>query len=88
MFAFQEKPKGDNSWINGGFFVLEPKIFDYISDGDTSIWERQPLECIARDGQLVAYKHYGFWKPMDTLREKCELEDLWNKGKAKWKLWE
>ncbi len=87
VFAFQEKPKGDNSWINGGFFVLEPKIFDFI-EGDSTIWERKPLETIAKDGQLVAYKHYGFWKPMDTLREKNELEELWDSGKAKWKLWE
>ena len=88
VFAFQEKPKGDNSWVNGGFFVLEPKIFEYIKDGDSSIWERTPLESISKEGQLVAYKHYGFWKPMDTLRDKIELEDLWNTGKAKWKIWE
>jgi glucose-1-phosphate cytidylyltransferase len=87
VFAFQEKPKGDNSWINGGFFVLEPKIFEYLKEGDSAIWERAPLECIARNGQLVAYKHYGFWKPMDTLREKNELEELWNTGKASWKIW-
>jgi glucose-1-phosphate cytidylyltransferase len=87
VFAFQEKPKGDNSWINGGFFVLEPKIFDYIKEGDATIWERTPLESIAKAEQLVAYKHYGFWKPMDTLREKNELDELWNSGKAIWKLW-
>ncbi|MFA6923084.1 MAG: glucose-1-phosphate cytidylyltransferase [Bacteroidales bacterium] len=88
VFAFEEKPKGDNSWVNGGFFILEPKIFDYISDGDSTIWEKKPLETIAKDEQLVAYKHYGFWKPMDTLRDKIELEELWSKNKAPWKIWE
>jgi len=87
VFAFQEKPKGDNAWINGGFFVLEPSIFNYIDD-DSAIWERKPLETIASEGQLMAYKHYGFWKPMDTLREKNELEELWTSGKAKWKIWD
>ncbi|MCX7738951.1 MAG: glucose-1-phosphate cytidylyltransferase [Hydrogenothermaceae bacterium] len=83
---FQEKPRGDGSWVNGGFFVLEPEIFDYI-DGDETIWERDPLEKLAIDGQLVAYKHTGFWKPMDTLRDKRELENLWNSGNAPWKIW-
>lgn len=87
IFAFQEKPKGDNTWINGGFFVLEPDIFKYIKDGDSSVWEKSPLESLAKDGQLIAYKHYGFWKPMDTIRDKNELEELWNNEKAKWKLW-
>ena len=86
--AFEEKPRGDGAWINGGFFVLEPGIFDYIQQGDATIWEREPLEGIARDGQLGAYKHNGFWKPMDTIRDKFELEDMWTKGKAPWKQWE
>ena len=86
VFAFQEKPKGDGAWINGGFFVCEPAIFDYIDD-DKTIWERKPLECLAANGELVAYRHYGFWRPMDTLREKTELEEMWNTGAAKWKLW-
>ena len=86
IFAFQEKPRGDNTWINGGFFVCEPEVFDYIQD-DSSIWEKKPLETLAADRELVAYRHNGFWKPMDTLREKNELEELWNTGEAKWKLW-
>lgn len=85
--AFEEKPRGDGAWINGGFFVLEPGVFDHINGGDSTIWEREPLEALARDGQLGAYKHSGFWKPMDTLRDKIELEDMWGKGKAPWKKW-
>ena len=84
---FQEKPLGDGSWVSGGFFVLEPGIFKYI-DGDTSIWEKEPLERITKNKELVAYKHYGFWKSMDTLRDKLELENLWQSGKAPWKIWE
>lgn len=84
---FSEKPKGDGSWINGGFFVCEPKLFDYIKDGDSTILERAPLEGLAKDGQLVAYKHDGFWQPMDTLRDKFQLEQLWSKGSAPWKVW-
>jgi glucose-1-phosphate cytidylyltransferase len=84
--AFKEKPKGDGAWINGGFFVLEPQIFDYI-EGDETIWERDPLENLAKDGQLMAYKHTGFWKPMDTLRDKRELEALWQSGNPPWKVW-
>lgn len=87
IHSFMEKPRGDNRWINAGFFVLEPEVFKYI-EGDATIWEREPLEKIARDGQLNAYKHNGFWKPMDTLRDKIELEDLWQSGKAPWKVWE
>jgi len=83
---FIEKPAGDGSWVNGGFFVLEPEIFDYIK-GDETIWEREPLENLAEEDQLVAYKHSGFWKPMDTLRDKRELEAMWNSGKAPWKIW-
>lgn len=84
--SFLEKPKGDGAWVNGGFFICQPKVFDYISD-DSTIWERDPLENIAKDGQLVSFKHHGFWKPMDTLRDKIELENLWNSGKAEWKTW-
>ena len=84
---FAEKPKGDGAWINGGFFVCEPKLFDYIKEGDSTILERSPLEGLAKDGQLVAYKHDGFWQPMDTLRDKVHLEQLWSKGQAPWKLW-
>ena len=83
---FKEKPKGDGSWINGGFFVLEPRVFDYL-DGDESIWERQPLEKLAKDKQLAAFKHTGFWHPLDTLRDKKYLEELWNSNKATWKVW-
>jgi glucose-1-phosphate cytidylyltransferase len=82
-----EKPQGDGSWINGGFFVLEPGVMPYIS-GDDSIWEREPLEALARDGQLSAYTHGGFWHPMDTLRDKMKLEDLWQSGSAPWKIWD
>jgi glucose-1-phosphate cytidylyltransferase len=84
--AFIEKPKGDGAWINAGFFVFEPQIFDYIS-GDDSVLEKSPLEKLAKDGQLSAFKHEGFWKPMDTLREKNEFEELWKSGGAPWKQW-
>lgn len=84
--AFQEKPKGDGSWVNGGFFVLEPSVIDLIKD-DTTIWEREPLENLASSGELTAFKHSGFWKPMDTLRDKIELNAMWESGKAPWKLW-
>lgn len=83
---FEEKPSGDGSWINGGFFVLEPGVLDYI-EGDDSIWERDPLEALARDGQLSAFRHDGFWQPMDTLRDKIRLEELWQSGRAPWKKW-
>ena len=85
--SFQEKPKGDGAWINGGFFVLEPKIFDYIRKGDSTIWENEPLAALAQDGQLSAYQHPGFWKCMDTLREKMDLENLWNGANPPWKVW-
>ena len=84
--VFQEKPRGDRGWINGGFFVLEPQIFDYI-EGDNTVWEKEPLENLAKDGQLVAYKHRGFWMCMDTLRDKRELEALWQSGNPPWKIW-
>lgn len=85
---FIEKPQGDGMWINGGFFVLEPGIFQYL-DGDMEDvqWENVPLKEIANDGQLAAFKHAGFWKPMDALRDRIELEALWNSGEAKWKIW-
>ena len=85
--SFEEKPKGDGGWINGGFFVLEPNVFDYIPDGESVIWERGPLESLAKAGQLAAFKHHGFWKPMDALRDKIILEELWASGKAPWKVW-
>ncbi len=85
--SFQEKPRGDGAWINGGYFVLEPTVFDYIS-GDFTIWEHEPLEKLSREGQLSAYRHNGFWQPMDTLRDKIKLEELWNENKAPWKFWE
>lgn len=85
--SFSEKPKGDGAWINGGFFVLEPQIFNYITDGDNTVWERKPLENLAKDKQLNAYKHYGFWKAMDTLRDKIELTDMWMTSHAPWALW-
>jgi glucose-1-phosphate cytidylyltransferase len=84
--SFMEKPKGDGAWINGGFFVCEPEVFKYI-EGDSTIWEREPMERIARNGQMVAYEHNGFWKPMDTLRDKFELEEAWTLNKARWKTW-
>jgi len=84
--AFQEKPLGDHGWINGGFFVLSPKVLDYIRE-DQTVWEREPMERLARERQLVAYPHEGFWQPMDTLRDKNQLEALWQSGKAPWKIW-
>ncbi len=84
--GFKEKPRGDGGWINAGFFVLEPGLFDYIG-GDSTVFEREPLEGAARDGQLSAYKHHGFWQPMDTMRDKNQLESMWQSGKAPWKLW-
>ena len=86
--SFMEKPKGEESWINGGFFVLEPRIFDYIpEDDDSIIWERSPLESLAKDGQLNAYKHVGFWRPMDTLKDKNDLTALWQQDNAPWAVW-
>lgn len=86
---FREKPQGDgidNAWINGGFFVVEPKALDYIT-GDHSVWEHEPLEILAKTGQLAAFRHYGFWQPMDTLRDKNLLEEMWESNKAPWKKW-
>jgi len=87
VFQFQEKPEGDGAWINGGFFVLERSVIERIREGDSTVWEREPLEELAADGQLSAYKHKGFWRPMDTLRDKIELEEAWASGKAPWKIW-
>jgi glucose-1-phosphate cytidylyltransferase len=84
--GFIEKPLGDGSWINGGFFVLSRKVIDRIA-GDATIWEREPLEGLARDGQLSAFRHEGFWQPMDTLRDRIQLDEMWNNGEAPWKLW-
>ena len=86
VLSFQEKPQGDGSWINGGFFVLSPKVLDYI-EGDHTLWEREPMESLARDKQMSAFFHKGFWQPMDTLRDKTHLEALWESGKAPWKVW-
>jgi glucose-1-phosphate cytidylyltransferase len=86
VVGFEEKPQGDGSWINGGFFVLSPPVIDYVAD-DSTIWERGPMEGLARDGQLSAYLHKGFWLPMDTLRDKQHLEELWQSGQAPWKVW-
>ncbi|OGA52517.1 MAG: glucose-1-phosphate cytidylyltransferase [Betaproteobacteria bacterium RIFCSPLOWO2_12_FULL_62_58] len=85
--GIREKPKGDGAWINGGFFVLSPRVLDYI-DGDDTLWERAPLERLAAEDQLFAYKHSGFWHPVDTLRDKTYLEELWATGRAPWKLWQ
>ncbi len=84
---FIEKPVGDGGWINAGFFVCEPKAFDYIQNGTKTIWEREPLENLAKDGELFAFKHKGFWKPMDTLRDNKQLNDMWENNKALWKKW-
>jgi len=86
VLGFEEKPPGDGSWINGGFFVLHPDVLKYI-DGDASSWEGGPLVTIAAEGQLAAYEHSGFWRPMDTLRDKTHLEELWDARKAPWKVW-
>ena len=84
--SFKEKPVGDGNWINGGYFVLEPSVFDYLKD-ETTIWEREPLERLAKENQLSAFKHIGFWQSLDTLRDKNQLEKLWSEGKAPWKTW-
>jgi len=87
VLSFLEKPKGDGSWINGGFFVCEPEVFNHIS-GDDTIFEKDPMEALANEGKMQAYLHNGFWRPMDTLRDKIELEELWNSNeKAPWKIW-
>lgn len=83
---FKEKPQGDSAWVNGGFFVLEPQVFNYIQN-DQTVWERDPMEKLALDGHLAAYRHEGFWQPMDTLRDKMGLEKMWETGVAPWKVW-
>lgn len=84
---FQEKPKGEGGWINAGFFVCEPKVFDYITEGDATVLEQAPLINLAKDGEIYTHKHYGFWKPMDTLRDKQQLQKMWENNKAPWKVW-
>ena len=84
---FKEKPKGDGSWINAGYFVCEPKVFDYIVDGDSSVFEQESLMNLAKDGEVHTYKHHDFWMPMDTLRDKHKLNELWNSDKAPWRVW-
>ena len=86
IHSFQEKPQGDGAWINGGFFVLNPQVIDYIDD-DHTVWEREPMERLAREKQINAWLHRGFWQPMDTLRDKNHLEELWASGEAPWKSW-
>ena len=86
--SFAEKPKGDGSWINAGFFVCEPKVFDYITEGDSTIFERAPLENLAKDGELYTYHHNGFWKCMDTLRDKQQLQEMCDEGNAQWISWD
>lgn len=86
--TFSEKPKGDNSWVNGGFFICNKEIFKYLNDGDSTVFERDPLEQLSKESQICAYKHYGFWKCMDTLRDKNQLIEMWNTNKAPWKIWE
>ncbi|MES2114952.1 MAG: sugar phosphate nucleotidyltransferase, partial [Pseudomonadota bacterium] len=86
IVSFKEKPRGDGAWINGGYFVLSPKVIDYIGD-DATIWEKEPMETLALENQMDAFFHHGFWQPMDTLRDKIHLEELWQSGKAPWKQW-
>ena len=87
VLSFQEKPAGDRSWINAGYFVCEPEVFSYITEGDNTIFERKPLENIAKDGKMHAFRHLGFWKPMDTLRDNSELNEMWDQGVAPWQIW-
>jgi len=87
VLSFAEKPKGDGRWVNGGFLVLSPKVAPYLKD-DSTIWEREPLETIAGEGNVAAFKHPGFWQPMDTMHDRAVLEGLWASGNAPWKVWE
>ena len=87
VLSFKEKPRGDGAMINGGFFVLSPRVLPYIKD-DMSVWEQEPLNHLAADGVLMAFEHHGFWQPMDTLRDKHQLEKLWDEGRAPWKTWD
>jgi glucose-1-phosphate cytidylyltransferase len=84
---FLEKPKGDGGWINAGFFICEPKVFDYITEGDSTVFEQTPLQNLAKDGEIFTFKHEGFWKPMDSLKDKNDLNKLWDNNKASWKVW-
>lgn len=86
VIEFSEKPQASEGWINGAFFVLEPKVLEYI-EGDHTQWEREPMERLAREGELMAYRHHGFWQCMDTMRDKRLLQELWNSGNAPWKIW-
>ncbi len=88
VMEFKEKPKGDGSWINAGYFVCEPKVFDYILDGDSTTFEQEPLKNLAKDGEIFTFKHDGFWMPMDTLRDKMKLNEMCEKGNAPWMIWE
>ena len=88
VLQFKEKPKGDGSWINAGFFVCEPEVFDYIDDDESTVFEQEPLMRLAQDGEIFTYKHHGFWMPMDTLRDKNKLNEMWRENKAEWKIWE
>lgn len=88
VLEFQEKPKGDGSWINAGFFVCEPKVFDYITEGDGTVFEQAPLKTLAKDGEIFTFKHDSFWMPMDTLRDKMKLNEMWDSKKAPWKVWD
>lgn len=85
---FKEKPKGDGSWINAGYFVCEPKVFDYILDGDSTVFEQEPLKNLAKDGEIFTYKHHDFWMPMDTLRDKIKLNEMWQDKSSPWKVWD
>ena len=87
VHSFKEKPRGDGALINGGFFVLSPKVLSFL-ENDATVWEREPLQCLAEDGELMSFQHEGFWQPMDTLRDKMYLEELWDSGKAPWKQWD
>ena len=87
VLEFKEKPKGDGSWINAGFFVCEPKVFNYITEGDNTIFEEKPLMDLAKSGEIFTYKHEGFWMPMDTIRDKNLLQKIWDSGKVPWKVW-
>jgi glucose-1-phosphate cytidylyltransferase len=87
VHEFKEKPKGDGNWINAGYFVCEPKVLDYIVDGDSTVFEQDPLQNLAKDGEIFTYKHEGFWKPMDSLKDKHDLNNIWDKGDAPWKVW-
>jgi glucose-1-phosphate cytidylyltransferase len=86
ILSFKEKPVGDGAWINGGFFVVEPEAINYIKE-DSTVWENEPMETLAREGKLAAYRHHGFWQNMDTLRDKNVLEELWQSGNPPWKIW-